>query len=518
MKKRNVLFVGLLAIFFSVSFLFRFYGLWGNDPFWSDEFYTASQARTIMSRGLSLFTDPKSFLEYHNITTHFLVALFFKIFGQAEWTARLPLVIIGSLVPVMVFIFSRRFFNFTTAITATLLTTFSYLEITWSRQARGYPIQQFLVLLIFYLYLNLIKEKKKSLNFSLLIAAFFFGILTHVFFYLVAAALIGHYLLLQRGDFISIFKKPVIYLVVIVGYLIVYLTGFIRTISYFISTSSFGTNNIWYYHSFLWREYGLVTFLAIIGFILAFNKKNRSAKPILIYITFHLFCLFFIIKPYVSRYLMILFPFFFIFMAYALVNIGETINIFSARRKFLIPIILTFFIIANGHKFVNRPKQFYSVNHDFREIALVDYHDLYNLIREKIQSEPEVNFAIIETNTERANWYLGQDYKPIYLLRWTDEPGFVNGLARKTLYTFNSEGERVVAHSKLRLVATASDLKKVLKKYSKGFIYIDDASMPKDIISYARANFKKELYLDHYPHDDNPYSIWPATLYSWGID
>ena len=41
-----------------------------------------------------------------------------------------------------------------------------------------------------------------------------------------------------------------------------------------------------------------------------------------------------------------------------------------------------------------------------------------------------------------------------------------------------------------------------------------------DVIKYAKENFKKELYLESYPPEllENPYSIWPATLYSWGFE
>ena len=88
----------------------------------------------------------------------------------------------------------------------------------------------------------------------------------------------------------------------------------------------------------------------------------------------------------------------------------------------------------------------------------------------------------------------------------------------KTEFTLNKEEEKIIPLSNQRFIGELTDLLKAQKRYPNGFIFIDDATMPKDVIDYAEKNLKKELYLDHYPLDDNPYSIWPATLYSWGIE
>jgi len=516
-KKKFWIFLFVMAIFI-VSLLFRLRGLISiNPPFWVDEVFTASQANLVLKYGLNVFNNSKIYFEYHNISIHFLVALFFQIFGQKEWVARLPFVLIGSLVPVAAFIFSRFIFNLPTSIIASLLISFSYMEIVWSRQARGYVLQQLLVLVVFYLYFKIISLNKKPQvwQYLLLALTLILGILTHTMFYLVIASLFIHYFVFNFSKIKLFLKSFYFYIFIIAGGILIYLSGIGNTVLYFYNSKTFFTNNLWYYHSFLWREYGLILFLAIIGLLVGFKNKFKETSLIFIYLIFHLLFLSFIFKPYVSRYLLPIFPLLFISSGYALTNIQR---LFYDRSHIVIAFLISLFFIVNGYKFVNKPKQYYSVNHDFREIANIDYHQLYQQVKEKI-SKTEQPVAIIETLPDRAQWYLGYDYEPIYLFRWTDEEGLVNGLHKKTAFVYNEYGEKIIApNSSLRIIGNLNDLKKAINKYYKGFIFIDDSSLPQDVIKYAQTNLKKELYLDHYYLDDNPYSIWPATLYSWGIN
>jgi len=518
MNKRKLWTILFIIAIFIVSLFFRLRGLISiNPPFWVDEIFTASQANVILKYGLNVFNNSKIYFEYHNISSHFLVALFFKIFGQNEWAARLPIVIIGSLVPVAAFIFSRFIFNLPTSIISSLLISFSYLEIVWSRQARGYVLQQLLVLVAFYLYFKIISHNKKPQvwQYLLLALTLILGVLTHTMFYLVIGSLLFHYLVFNFSK-IKIFLKSIyFYLFLLVGGTFIYLNRIGDTIVYFYNSKTFFANNLWYYHSFLWREYGLILFLAIIGLLVGLKNKFKEISLIFIYLIFHLLFLSFIFKPYVSRYLLPIFPLLFISFGYALTNIQR---LFYDRNHVIIAFFISLFFIVNGDKFVNRPKIFYSVNHDFREIANIDHNQVYSLVRKKITNK-KLPVAIIETLPDRAQWYLGYDYEPLYLFRWTDEEGLVNGLQKKTTFFYNDAGEKtVVPNSSLRIIGNLKDLKKAINKYDKGFIFIDDSSLPQDVINYAQGNLKKELYLDHYYLDDNPYSIWPATLYSWGID
>src|SRR3989344_980495 len=198
-----------LFLLFLIALFYRYYGIKLNTPFWVDEFYTVSQARLVQIYGLSVFNQPNIYFEFHNIPTHFLVAAFFNLFGRQEWVARLPFVLIGSLVPIGVFILTKLLFNLPTAISAALLTTFSYFEITWSRQARGYVLQQLLVMLSFYLYfIWLSKNKNKSIPLLSLLAVLFLGFLTHSTFIILLISLGIHFIYTRRTELKKLFKKP----------------------------------------------------------------------------------------------------------------------------------------------------------------------------------------------------------------------------------------------------------------------------------------------------------------------
>lgn len=505
-------------IIFSVALFYRLYGLSiNNPPFWVDEFASANQGKIFLQHGLAAFFNPNIVLEHYNVTTHLLIALSYKLFGVNEFAARFPLVIVGSLVPLVVFFLTKYLTNFSTAISASLLVAFSYFEITWSRQARGYIIVQFLVLASFFLYLKLINLKKPQLLLSLIfLLTIFLGVITHPLYYVFLISIFFHFLLTGYKRIFELLRKPWIYLIFFFLVFTVNKIGFVNAFIRMFSLKMFLSNNVWYYHSFLWREYGLITFLAIIGLLTGLVKKQKGFALIAIFLIAQLLFLAFIFKPYVSRYLLPIFPFLYILMSYAIWQFLQNLPFHHNRIKMAASVLLSLFIIANGYKFVNKPKTYYSLNHDFREIANIDYHQVYSIINKGVKFAKNQT-AVIETWWDRGHWYLEDDFKNIVAFRWPGN-GFVNGIPKTTKYTLNDRGEKILLGGTLRLVLEQRDLLLYLKMYPKGFLFIDDSSLPEDVRNYAERNLKKELYLDHYPLDDNPYSIWPAALYSWGIN
>lgn len=501
-----------VAFLFVASLIYRSYGVVNNHPFWVDEFSTASQAQLYLKYGINVLFNPQINFEYNNYSYHLLAAVFFNLFGQSEFVARLPSILIGSTIPILLFLLGKSVFNKTTAVSASLLTTFSYFEIVWSRQARGYILLQAVVLLSLLIYIRILEEKQKKnyllgLFFSLLIL----GILTHFLFYILLIAFALHYALLHRISVLNQLVKVKFYIsITIIGALLFKLRIFHILIATY-STGLIKANNVWYYHSFLWREYGLIAFLAVVGIAITLFKKKKTTVILASYMTLHLLFISFFISPYVTRYTLPVFPLLLLFAGYALTQ-------FTLRSRIVFPIILTLFITLNGDKFAVKPKQFYSVNHDFREIAVINYDEVYDIITKKGKLE-EQRTAIIDTWHDRLFWYVGDDYPGSFWFHWIDAPGLTNGLVRRADFIYSKNGDKIMPKQKnLKFIGELSDLEKAVAKYPKGFIFIDDASLPKDVIDYAEKNFKKEIYLDHYPLDDNPYSIWPATLYSWGIN
>lgn len=509
-----------------VSFIYRIKGIKINSPFWVDEFSTAIQSKTLLNNGLKVFEDRSLNFERQNITTYSLVAVAFKTLGKYEWSARLPFIIIGSLIPAVLFILSYNVFGFPTAVSASLFSAFSYYFITWSRQARGYVLIQLLSILAFYLYSRIrIREKPQPIIMFCFLMVLLLGILTHFMFYIVIATIIIHFAVFNHKKLSQNIKNVWLWIfgIVIIGAIIIFgqLPFFTTVIVGYIA--KVGTvNNLWFYHSFLWRQYGLVTFLATIGILIALAKKNREITLLVsFYILSHLFALCFLLSPYTSRYLLPVFSFLYIYAAYAVTEISglffDEIKSKPSLIRSAIPIFIIITIIINGDKFTVKPKKFYSVNHDFREIALVDYSSIYSLIKNRNMKD-KTNYPVIDTWLDRVRWYLGDSYKPRAYLHWGKEEGTLNGLPKTTSYFTNKNGEKILTETKNEiLISDLNDLNRITEKYPKGYIFIDDETMPKDIVTKVKKNFKKEIYLDHYYLDDNPYSLWPATLYSWGF-
>ena len=506
------------GVLFFLSLVYRLYGLKNSGPFWVDEFAAADQAKLFLTYGLDVFNQKLIYVEHHNLTTHLLIMASFKLFGVHEWSARLPFAIIGSTVSLLIFFFTKKIFGRATAICAAIFYATSYFAITWSRQARGYTLLQACVLITLILLEKLSSSNKKNFGrYSIALAAVIvIGFLTHSMYYLFFLVAIIIYSLNNRQIF-STLRKPLFFAAFLILIIPLVLLKVPTALASFIAERNL-VNNLWYYHSFLWREYGMITLLAIFGWIMALKINRTAVKAMVIYIIVHLFFLCFLFAPYVSRYLLPVMPFFYIGMAYALVKIAGVLTTqatdgFAKTTRNTIAFVITMFIILNGNLFTIKPKKYYSVNHIFREIALVDYDQVYDPIKKKIGEKKEKP-AVIETWPARASWYIGRNYGPTYLVRWNDN-GFTNGISRHTEYYVDKNGDKILKGSNEPLVLNLADLKKIISRHQSGFIFIDDATLPKEIIDYAETNLKKELWLDHYTLDDNPYSLWPATLYSW---
>jgi hypothetical protein len=277
----------------------------------------------------------------------------------------------------------------------------------------------------------------------------------------------------------------------------------------------------------MWREYGMITLVSLFGILMAFMTRRTYALLILIYLAVHLAFFSFAFKPYVTRYLLPVFPLFFITFAYAITYATELIvgqqkmrdgKLFNkSYLSYFVPVLLILFVVGNGYKFVFKPKPYYSVNHDFREIANIDYNKVYDVIKQKGRLD-ERKTAIIDTWHDRLHWYTGDDYKAAYIFRWISEKGSINGLPKTTTVVKGRNGDKYLDRvSNVRVIGSAVDLQTAMKQYPRGFLFIDDSSLPADVINYAEKNLKKELFLDRYPLEDNPYSVWPAALYSWGV-
>lgn len=490
-----------------------------NHPFWIDEFSSAIQARLINAYGLvQFFQQTDYYAEPNNILTHLLIAASFNVFGEVEWAARIPLMILGSLVPIFLFLVTKQLWTQKTALVAALLSSTSYFMITWSRQARGYALQQLLLLLI-YSYLQIKIKSKYRLHVPLFIIFSVLGVLTHYFFGIFVVILLAD-LVIQNRKLLRDRWKLLLALAVGLMSLFLFLQIPQNLLGTLLNYSKSFTNNLWYYHALLWREETIITLFAALGILISVLRQPRLPHLIAGLIAAHLGLIIFFVPPYTSRYLAPIFPLLILFAAVFIVKFAEwtTKEAKHPQLAGILAIIITGFVILNGHMFTAIPRSFYSVNHVMRDIALVDYSQVYQRITDASSSYEDV--AVIDTWIDRSRWYLGQNYRPLYWFRWLNQNLTINGLGTSTPVQKAEGGGYSVpltGNPPVMLISSLDDLFMVLEHHDHGFIWIDDTTMSAEVIDYAKNNFYLELFLDHYPPDDNPYSVWPGTLYSWGF-
>lgn len=490
-------------------------------PFWTDEFSSAHQALLFLNHGWGVLGLENTYLEFHNITTHLIIAGSFAVLGITELAARAPMIVLGSVVPGLVFLVGwqltqRRLLG----VLAGVLTVFSYQHILWSQQARGYPLQQVIILCSLLVYWQLVKTKKLGWLLVLL-GLVGFGLLTHItFIFLVAALLLdtAFRFLQHQPSLKNLVGLAGLGAVFCLG--ILYISGAGAQITSFVSQllTSGLSNNVWYYHSFMWREQALVFFLGAVGLLTLL--RNQKIWPIVFFCGFYVFFLLFLFAPYTIRYLIILLPFLFIGMAVSLdVLVSQVSQQLNPNLFYPVVLIATGgLIIANGHFFTPKPKAYYSVNYFMREIAVLDYNQVYALINQTIETS-DTPVAVVETWKDRAYWYLGLDYEHVFVYRWLDDEATTNGLPRATRVSGQTDLglPKIFGAGELGLVASVDDIKLLEAEYPTGFIWIDDVTLPAEVQTYAAENFTKELELSRYSLDPNPLSSWPATLYSWGV-
>jgi hypothetical protein len=514
-KKIAIIVIGIVITVFAT--VVRTHNLKHGDPFWVDEFSTARQAKLLNTYGLSIIFNmnkPPHYFENRNIITHILIAGSFKLLGASEWSARLPIAIAGSLLPALVLLTMAPLFGSGVSIASSILIATSYYEIAWSRQARGYMLQQMFVVLGIYLYYKYLTTRARRYA-SLLFVTLVLGMLIHPFFYVFILALLIHFALFDLQRYKFILKSLWFYVFLGIFGISAWYIGSFQTIR----DSVFKTNNVWFYHAFLWQNYSIFSLLTVFAIPIGSVRKNRWAILLGIYSLVYLLVVCLFLGPYTSRYLNAMMPILFILSAYSVFECAKALMSQSKKNvrssAGIVVIIFALFIVFNKEKFVTRAWPFYSINHDFREVALVDYHQIYGFMKSKGNFSNH-STAIIDTWPDRTHWYMGESFSDGYLLTWKTH-GQTNGIPTGiTPYTMDGIEKKTLVYPYFGLINELPDLKLALTKYKQGFIYIDDTSLAPDVLAYVKSHFKKELYVEHYTLDDNPYSIWPATLYSWG--
>ncbi|MBU3957238.1 glycosyltransferase family 39 protein [Patescibacteria group bacterium] len=518
-KKDSLLIILILAVLLVVGFFYRIYGLSANYPFWIDEFSTGQFAAAIVESGYPQTVT--GYFETRNLLNHYLTAFSMKFLGVNEFAARFPSVIWGTLTILVVFLVFSRLFNKRIGLGVAILTTFSVIEITWSRQARSYALLQLAYLITAYFLCQLFEKmrKEKVAYRDLIIPALFLiiSLLAHLWAATLVLAGVAYIIFFARKDVIRFLRhltgkqKIITGLIFLVLFWLLWQSGLGTIFEAIVIQRELPLkiyNNFWYYHSFLWRQYSLVSFLAFLGILLALSTKEKKHFFLVTVLATHLVAVIFFFSWLDVRYLYPIFPiFFFAYLVYFLDNVSR----WWLRKSSRLQVVLLFFfvclLVINGHKFTFKPRLFYSPNADMKQIPLVDYHLAYDLIK-KQNAQSDQPVVVIDTWGDKIVWYLGRDYPNAFWIRQAERLSYrvERGEKRENTLSFGA-------------ITDKNDLLQVIRTNPKGFVFIDGHEipfLPKDALEHIENNLQLEIEFSRFSLDPDPYDTWPAWLYSWG--
>ncbi len=144
----------ILVMIVALGLMFRIVDL-DKQSLWIDEGYTLNGAMAIVDHGYPQLDSGELYV--NNLFTTYTTAIVLKtgLFDAfSPWAGRLPFAIFGALLIFAVFYLAKTVFeDHRVALLSAFVTAFSYWEIAWSRQIRGYAACAFfLVLALIYIW------------------------------------------------------------------------------------------------------------------------------------------------------------------------------------------------------------------------------------------------------------------------------------------------------------------------------------------------------------------------------
>jgi len=497
--KKN--YIGIILILVIIlGFVYRINGLKANYSFWVDEASTARFGRSVLETGLPKI-ELTGFSERAYYTTAYLTGLAFKIFGANEFAARLPEVIFGTLVILAVYWLGKEIFNKYIGLGVSLFTAFSYIQIAWSRQARGYVILEFFFLLtLLFLWRFSKKGDIKSLVF--LLVFLILSSLTHYLGLILVPIILIFLVIYNRRLFLS----KIFPLLLIATFLIVFMfLGWRHLLNFLLGiklANLIKGNFVAYYHSLFWRQYSLLTFLCFLGLISLWFKREKEKfwLFLLSLVVYFLVVSLFLHVPF-EKYVLPIFPTFFLVAVYGLWQIAGLF--FKDKKKTtLIFFLLVAFILFNGNKFSLKPRTFYTLNYDMREIPEHDYKGLYDLVKAKMAPIEKEKVAIVDISSDLPAWYLGEG-SLVFSPR--------NDVAADV--KINENTGAIFIHN-------LEEFKDVYQNHPYGFVVLVEHNFrfyPEGLVKFVRENLRLEKK-EEFAWFSPDWNQWPIELYSWGFD
>jgi Dolichyl-phosphate-mannose-protein mannosyltransferase len=108
-----------------------------EQSYWMDEGYTVNAIIAIQEKGAPVLDSG----QYYFCPTYcYPTAIAISLLGESPASYRLVAAVAGTIFIILIFFVARQLFSLPVALVTSFLVTFSYWQIAWSRQARGYTL------------------------------------------------------------------------------------------------------------------------------------------------------------------------------------------------------------------------------------------------------------------------------------------------------------------------------------------------------------------------------------------
>src|SRR3989344_65740 len=467
----------LLIVILFWGLLLRLYGVIDNHSFWSDEALSASFARDIVLNQTQIIKGATtiSYQPLHVLT----MALFMKILGTSEFSARLPYVIFGAVGIILAYLLAEKLSGRAGGLLAAFLIAFSQLNLANSTQAKPTAATQTLVLLMCYLLIRLQDSTSdKKIIFHFFIILTLIGSALYHFLGGIAVILYFSYLLFSQKNVRTGFFL-----------LMIAFLGFIIYLNAGVSTGIF--NNTMYLKNLLLKQYGIFLIPMLLSMFFLFKKRKTFVISVLTYSFAILFWWNFQSYSHNLRYIAPYMALLFVFAGTGFAQLG---NLILKRKSWIVLLAVFIFFFISGYKLVLRPQAYYNPNLDFYgDVQIADYKTFYTKLKAKYS---DLNSVVVFNDVlDAQRWYLNKE----------PDTYFSKGI--KKPLTHRLTGKKIYGSLKDFLV--------LKEKNKKGFLIVEDweSILPEDIKQYAKKNLKLQLRVESLPNAKN--DPWPLELYSW---
>ena len=473
----------------------------GEDSFFIDELYHVYAANSYNENGQFNLPSGEEYTVAKVYT--YLVAMIFTIMGVSEYSARLPSLIIGLNLTLMIGFITTKLFNKTIGLFVVLLLLFSPLQIYYNQECRMYTALQFVffvhILLIYFIfkklpYNEITLRMSHSFKNTLQYIGFIFAILLsgvvclylHTIYILLIPGLITYLLIIaiekiflknKLGHLFYIvfpfFILALIGLTLLIGQK--FLTEVYNAFLYLPKWSAKNAESIHYYLTVLrCNSSPILFFLIPIGMVVVVYRFNKVGLYFVIIFSVP-FMLLSILPVKAPRYILFIYPMAMIFIA-AVFN--ELINIltkiitekrvvkFKKIFEHTLIVLLCFLIFANYQYEKIIKWNFLPVKPDWKKVG------------ETLKNKIEKNDLVISDNPIATLYYLGRaDFS-------LDESLLDISIQS---HGVNKQGQYIDAYTGAIQVVSIEDIKNLEKKRAlKWFIFGHEGSGFNAIKDYIR--------------------------------